>query len=405
MKGEPDRINLSMEVVAGLKLDQWGDYQPLSAEEWVDGKRRLEAPGPLPAPDPSVVATHGTDVAYLPDSGDLSLTPAAIPESTAPEAVIPGGQGDRVVVDRGDAEGRGGRVARKSADGGATRWVTPLDGYVGSANPPEVAADADRAYVMNYVMREAGMTALDARTGKVLWHSPGSADRMLLSGDLLLAADISVGVDGKGGGRWLIARRVASGQEAFRVALPANDFNALPIEEAAGWFVVTAHDPPGGSGASLLIDRTGRVRHRLDRQVMAVTARGEDRLVLTSRDVIRLGDDGPPRWTAPFAGREWIAGGGLVPLAGGDVVAYLYGRINDSGVQVLRLDPRTGRKMWEGQCRPLGVTHSEYDHRAVVEVSGGRLLVTSRGSGGTFVEALDAQTGHSVARRVIKHCQ
>jgi len=41
-------------------------------------------------------------------------------------------------------------------------------------------------------------------------------------------------------------------------------------------------------------------------------------------------------------------------------------------------------------------------HLAVVEVRGGRLKVTSRGSDGTFVEALDAQTGRSVARRVIK---
>ncbi len=372
-----------------------GRYQPLSAEEWLDGKRRLEAPGSLPAPAPSL--THGSDVAYLPDSGDLSLTPAVIPESPTPEAVIPGGQGDRVVVDRGDAEGRGGRVARKSADGGATRWVTPLDGYVGSANPPEVAADTDRAYVMHSVMREAGMTALDARTGKVLWHSPGSADRMLLSGDLLLAADISVGVDGKGGGRWLIARRVASGQEAFRVPLPANDFNALPI--------VKSWDAPSGAGASLLIDRTGHVRHRLDRQVVAVMPAGDDRLVVTSWDVIRLGADGPPRWAVQFAGREWIAGGGLVRLAGGDVAAYLYGRIADTGVQVLRLDPRTGREKWEVKCRPLGVSHSEYSHNAVVEVKGERLLVTSRGSEGTFVEALDAQTGRSLARRVIKHCQ
>jgi hypothetical protein len=249
------------------------------------------------------------------------------------------------------------------------------------------------------------MTALDARTGKVLWHSPGSADRMLLSGDLLLAADISVGVDGKGGGRWLIARQVASGQEAFRVALPANDFNALPIEEAAGWFVLKSWDAPSGAGASLLIDRTGRVRHRLDRQAVAVMAAGKDRLVLTSWDVIRLGADGPPRWAVPFAGREWIAGGGLVPLAGGDVVAYLYGRINDSGVQVLRLDPGTGRKKWELMCPPLGVTHSEYEHRAVVEARGERLVVTSRGSHGTFVESLETQTGRSLARRIIKRCQ
>jgi outer membrane protein assembly factor BamB len=339
---------------------------------------------------------------------DPSLTPAAIPKSASREGAIPGEQGDRVVVTQSDVNGRGGRIARTSADGSTTRWDTALDGHVGGVRPPNVAADADRAYVAHHLNHEAGVTALDARTGKVLWHSAGPQDRMLVSNDLLLAADCSVGVDGKGGGRWLVARRTASGKEAFRVALPvydtANhvDFDALPIQEVAGWFVVETWDSPGGEGASLLIDRAGRVRHRLDRQVVAVMPIGDDRLVLTSRDVIRLGADGPPRWAVPFTHRQWLAGGGLVPLPGGDVVAYLYGRINDSGVQVLRLDPGTGGKKWEVNCRSLGVSHSEYYHDAVLEVRGGRLVVTSRGSGGTFVEALDAQTGRSIARRVIK---
>jgi outer membrane protein assembly factor BamB len=348
----------------------------------------------------AALAGAASDVADVGTAADdPSLTPAAMPKSTPREGVIPGGQGDSVVVTRSDVNGRGGRVARTTAEGSTTRWVVPLAGYVGGVRPPNVVADADRAYVSHQPSREAGVTALDARTGKVLWHSPGPEDRMLVSGDLLLAADCSVGVDGKGGGRWLVARRAASGKEAFRVSLPANDFDALPIEEAAGWFVVQAW---GLTEATLLIDRAGRVRHRLDRKVVAVMPIGDDRLVLTGRDVIRLGAEGPPRWAAPFANREWIAGGRFVALAGGDVVAYLYCQFADSGVQVLRLDPRNGTKKWEIGCRPLGVTHSEYYHDAVVELRGGRLIVTSRGSSGTFVEALDAETGRSIARRVIK---
>jgi hypothetical protein len=200
----------------------------------------------------------------------------------------------------------------------------------------------------------------------------------------------------------LLARRTATGKEAFRVALPLKDFDAMPILEGAGWFVVQTAENTRGKGDALLFDRAGRVRHRLDRQVLAVCAAGKDRLVLTDQDVTRLGVDGPPLWTAPFAQREWIAGGGLVPLAGGDVVAYLHGAIADTGVQVLRLDPGTGRERWEVMCPRLGVSHSKYRHLAVVEVRGGRLKVTSRGSYGTFVEALDAQTGRSLARRVIK---
>src|SRR5262249_31174970 len=155
-----------------------------------------------------------------------------------------------------------------------------LDGYVGSGNLPDAAADADRAYVMHSVMREAGVTALDVRTGRVLWHSVGPEDCMLLSGNLLLAADTSVGVDGKGGGRFVVARRTDSGKEAFRVALPAEPFGPLPIVEAAGWFVVRDREALGGGVHSILIDRSGQVRQRLNRQVVAVTAAGQDRLVL-----------------------------------------------------------------------------------------------------------------------------
>lgn len=196
-----------------------------------------------------------------------------------------------------------------------------------------------------------------------------------------------------------MARCAASGHEVFRVALPAGDFDTLPIVEATGLFVVRAWDDPGGAGASLLIDRAGQVRYRLNRQVVALIAAGEDRLALTSGEVTRLGAGSQPGWTTRFPDAEWIAGGGLVKLAGADVVAYLYCRIGDSGVRVLRLDPGTGRKRWETRCLALGMMHSEYHHDAVVEVGDGQLTVTSTGSGGTFVEALDAKTGHPVARR------
>ncbi len=402
VQGEPDRINLSIELATGLRIVEGGAYQRLSTEEWLDGKRRLDSPGPLPPPDPSVLAPRTPDVTYMPDSGDLTLTPATIPESdSAPhERVIPGGQGDRVVMTKSDEEGRGGKVARITADGG-TKWIRPLNGYVGGVRPPHIAADADRAYVTHFLNHKAGVTALDAGTGQVLWHSPGPGDHLLLSGDLLLAVDCTVGVDGEGGGRFLIARRGVSGKEVFRVALPTGQFDA-EIEGAADLFLLHAW---GGRGPSFLIDRTGRVRHRIDREVVAVTATGSDRLVLTSQDVIRLGADGPPRWSVPFAYDQLAAGGALVPLAGGDVVAYLYDWIADSGVQILRFDPANGRKKWVTRCPPLGVDHSEYSHRAVVEVDGSRLKVTSVGSQGTFVEILDPQTGRSLARRIIKRCQ
>ena len=297
-----------------------------------------------------------------------------------------------MVIDR-----HGRQVAREDALGGR-RWETQLDGYVGGVRPPHVVADTDRAYVTH----AGGVTALDARTGAIAWRSPGPQDRLLLSGDLLLATDCSSGKYAAKSGRWLVARWAATGQEAFRVDLPVKDFDPLPIKEVAGLFLVTDHDLPGGAGEALLIDRAGQVRHRFDRQVVSVTAIGEEQLVLTSRNVVRLGADGRVRWVVPFADREGIPGGGLISLSCGDVAAYLYCRIADSGVRVMRLDPQNGRKKWEAWCGSLGVMHSAYSHDAVVGFDSGKLVVTSRGSSGTFVEALDVDTGQRIGRRVIK---
>jgi outer membrane protein assembly factor BamB len=308
------------------------------------------------------------------------------------DVTIRGGEGDRLVIDR-EAE----KVIRTSPDGSVQKQIH-LDGYVGGVRPPHLVADADRVYFTN----DGGVTALDFRTGRTAWRSPGPDDRLLLSGDLLLATYCSSRNDRADGGRWLVARWAATGTEAFRVALPTRDFDPLPIIEAAGLFVVQALDSPRGEGAALLIDRAGRVFHRFDRQVVAANPDGADRLVLTSRDVVRLGADGGVLWALPFADQMWLPGGGLVPLPGGDVAAYLYCRISDSGVLVARLDPAAGRKRWETKCRGLGVAHSKYKHDAIAVADGGRLVVTSRGSYGTFVEALDMETGRLAGRRVIK---
>jgi hypothetical protein len=172
----------------------------------------------------------------------------------------------------------------------------------------------------------------------------------------------------------------------------------LPVEEVAGLFLVQQWDSPGGSGAGLLIDRKGQVRYRLDRQVVAGMRQGEDYVILTSHDVVRLSPDSKTRWAVPLD-REWIAGGDLVEVAGGDVVAFLFGRINDSGVQLARLDPATGKVVWRTRCKELGVGHSKYSHQAEVAVEGDRLRVTSRGSSGTFVDLVDLGSGKRLERK------
>jgi hypothetical protein len=86
-----------------------------------------------------------------------------------------------------------------------------------------------------------------------------------------------------------------------------------------------------------------------------------------------------------------------VDLPGGDLLAFLYGEISDSGVRVMRLRP-DGTVVWQSFCAPLGVSHSIYRHDASVAVEGGQVKVVSRGSYGEFVEVLDAQSGRQIRR-------
>jgi hypothetical protein len=87
-----------------------------------------------------------------------------------------------------------------------------------------------------------------------------------------------------------------------------------------------------------------------------------------------------------------------VELPGGEVVAFLFDRISDSGVQLARLDPASGKVAWRISCDGLGVTHSEYEHDVTVKVEGSRLRVTSRASGGRFTELRDLRSGRRLRR-------
>jgi outer membrane protein assembly factor BamB len=287
-----------------------------------------------------------------------------------------GGRSARFEIDH-DA----GRVLRR--DSGVTSWSTHLGGYLGSVRPPHLVWDAHRVFVTH----KDGVTALDAVTGRILWHASGPGNCMLLSGGLLLATD----------GVTVVALGTATGADIFKVRLPMENFDPLPIQEVAGLFLVQKGELPGGAGDCLLLDRHGKVRHRFDRQVVAGTQEGDDRVFLSSRDVVRLGPDKETRWKVRFEHHQWIAGGGLVRLPKGELLAFRYGCICDSGVDLIRLDG-SGKVVWQGRCAGLGVGHSKYEHKARVAVEGNHLRVTSVGSYGTFVEVLDLGLGKLLKR-------
>jgi outer membrane protein assembly factor BamB len=128
---------------------------------------------------------------------------------------------------------------------------------------------------------------------------------------------------------------------------------------------------------------------------------GQDRILLSDRDVVRLSPQGVVRWTVAFGEREFAGDGGLVGV-GEDLVAFLYCRFADSGVRLVRFNSATGKVAWRARCEWLGVDHSHYRHEASVTLMGDRLRVKSQGSAGTFVEELDVRTGKQVSRTLLK---
>jgi hypothetical protein len=87
-----------------------------------------------------------------------------------------------------------------------------------------------------------------------------------------------------------------------------------------------------------------------------------------------------------------------LPVASGGVLEVGYCRAADSGAVLVLRDRPGGRALWEGDCAPLGVAHSEYEHEVTVRVEGPVVWVTSRGSAGTFVEEIELSSGTCLSR-------
>jgi outer membrane protein assembly factor BamB len=265
----------------------------------------------------------------------LTVVFVASAGTASPQGDEPGSPGFEIDL-------KGGKIVRRDP-GGRIRWSTRLRGDLGGPRVPPPVWDAKQVYVRH----NDGVTALSATTGIMLWHSEGPKDHLLASRGLLLAAEHA------DDSRWLTGRTVLTGAEVFRFRLPAEVVAGLP--------------------------------------------QGEDHVFLKEREVVRLSPGGKPRWTTALECHP-AAEGGVVEV-GGDLVAFLYCGIADSGVQVVRLNAATGKVAWRAQCDHLGVEHSKYRHEAAVVVEGDRLRVTSVGSSGTFVEVLDLRSGKQLQRK------
>jgi outer membrane protein assembly factor BamB len=282
-----------------------------------------------------------------------------------------------------------GRVVRLDA-GGKIAWSTRLDRPLDPQGGADLAWDEWRVYVP----LQRGVMALDATTGKPLWHAIGPSNNLLVSGRLVLALGRQAGAS------WFVGRGAATGVRAWQVKLPADRFGDVSLwsaREFAGLFLVRRVGG-GGEEQALLLDRQGDVRHRFRHPVVAASTQGQEGVFLSGGEVVGSSAGRVGRWATPLASPEAIANGRLLGVGPGQLLAFVYCPIADSGVQLVRFDAAKGKVAWRARCAPLGVDHSKYRHQAAVAVGRDRVRVTSKGSSGTFVEVLDLKTGKRLER-------
>lgn len=283
-----------------------------------------------------------------------------------------------------DFDPKSSKVTRSRADG-KVEWSTFLKCEEGHwANYPRFVADSKRIY---FQQRTQGVAALDPANGKVLWHSQVPVESFSLSGDRLLVAY-----------RWdVIALAADTGKPVMNLKLPFEIRGE--ILDAGGLLV--ARGSEGFDERSVLFDRTGKIHQQFSGDVVDFFVSGGNRILLTNKDVVCVTPEIRVVWLVDFSQLPH-AGGRLIKLKSGDMVAFLYGQIYDSGVHLVRFNPEDGAKKWVKYCQALGASHSKYSHRAEVEVENDQLRVTSRGSQGTFVELLDLATGMRIERKTLE---
>jgi hypothetical protein len=275
-----------------------------------------------------------------------------------------------------------GSVVRRDATG-KVEWSAKLDEQIKTQWWPNLRADEKRVFVSHPYKWVA---ALSADTGKVLWRKASSHDCFWLSGDLLLLAE----------GREFIALAADSGAVAFRLALPAgDDFRPVEIVETAGMFLVQSH----WHGCAFVIDRTGQIRYQLNEHVADLMPTANGCVFLTENSLVKLGPDHQAIWQIALKWQGWMPYGKIVTTPDGDLVAFHYNGICNSGAEVVRVNPVNGDLRWRMYCQPLAdICHSKYQHDVDVHWINGQLCVVSIGDQGSFVEWLAAGTGKKLRR-------
>jgi hypothetical protein len=136
---------------------------------------------------------------------------------------------------------------------------------------------------------------------------------------------------------------------------------------------------------------------------IAVQPHEKDRLYVSSNHVGRMSADGAIRWQVEHGKAGWPISGGMLKIAGGDVLVHVYtgGRAINRGAMadgplLLRVRPSDGHVVWEQDCALRGIGHSFYAKDARIEIRGEWVYIISVEGMASFVEVKLLSTGETI---------
>lgn len=261
---------------------------------------------------------------------------------------------------------------------GATRWSAPVSG-VRSVRPPDAVVGS-----VAVVALVSDLRAFDDATGKPLWTAAGPTDRLATDGALFFTTSCN---SGKLVGRSIVARRATDGKEAWH-SLIGEESDPDSIDVDARHVIVR----DTSRKLTIVFDHTGKELYRIKESVQTTRLVSADLLVFTDKRVALYEDTGRVKWARAPLADTFVAGNDVIEL-GGDLLIGNFGRISDSGLDVVRLDAASGAVRWETKVPGLGVAHSQYLHVAYLDVSSAKVYAVSQGAAGSFFERLDLATG------------
>lgn len=276
------------------------------------------------------------------------------------------------------------RAVRRFDETDKPRWTTILNEGVGSVRPPDVVADDARVYVAV----DSGIAVLDGAGGTLQRVIKGPHDHLMLYAGRIVAVDCAS--PGSTAKRLLVAYDGATGGLGFSAELPLDEEPETPLVVDGDLLVV-------GRNYTLLLDPQGAPRLRLQERVAAIRTTPPGWVLVSDQRIFALGGDQKLAWEHPRFTADFVHEAHILELPGGDLLAHNFGRISDSGVELVRLGPQ-GEQRWRTTVAPAGVSHSKYRHVAHVLVRGDELVVVSQGSYASFLEVVDAGTGASKRR-------